>query len=629
MTTTATKKTKKPEPGGLRSNPAAGKTRKSFAVQYLEDLIFDLMLNSGQAAKSREIAGQLEEIVKLHPKYIRKTLYYSDRFDTEDRRWNLSLRLATHLSFEGSLEHTLRSYGKPMSLQAIQNEMALVHRRTVDFFDDLLLPTLRSRGKYWETPDGLWALSEWLLDVSDPDPERCFLRNFFLDSAAVRPLVDQILETRMSTDQPATEMVVKLIRRAEEPLPSKVLSYAIWRLREGDLDPVQFLQDCQREPRLLMLSGAMWALQEFTEGYQQELKRLSRRAEREENVEWAEEEEPEGPVIISPADLEEVYKLLRRKKAPLPATTLAETIFDYTPGSRRLQESVEALIAGLALDSRFIRVGVQTWALPEMMPKHTDKVPASLLPVPVVTGEDEVDAELDDEGLEPVVISWVHDPRYEDFGEEQEITIGPEQQPTDELRYVLLYDHWKAGTLKVRVCDRRFYPPESDLVCARFVDAKTGKAYPVWLSYTTSLLYELGDWYAARGLTPGSVFVVTPGSVPDEFSVSYENEIDPLVGLSEERIKTLLKVRREALKDEWPVLRIMERVAADHKKGTPFMTLWAEVNVVRRTARRVVASDLASYHCFYQRPPGSDVWVFDERKVSQGRKKTKRKYLRR
>jgi hypothetical protein len=59
------------------------------------------------------------------------------------------------------------------------------------------------------------------------------------------------------------------------------------------------------------------------------------------------------------------------------------------------------------------------------------------------------------------------------------------------------------------------------------------------------------------------------------------------------------------------------------------MTLWAEVNVVRRTARRVVASDLASYHCFYQRPPGSDVWVFDERKVSQGRKKTKRKYLRR
>ena len=59
------------------------------------------------------------------------------------------------------------------------------------------------------------------------------------------------------------------------------------------------------------------------------------------------------------------------------------------------------------------------------------------------------------------------------------------------------------------------------------------------------------------------------------------------------------------------------------------MTLWAEVNVIRRTTRRVVASNLASYHAFYQRPPGSDVWIFDERKVTQGRKKTKRKYLRR
>jgi hypothetical protein len=90
-----------------------------------------------------------------------------------------------------------------------------------------------------------------------------------------------------------------------------------------------------------------------------------------------------------------------------------------------------------------------------------------------------------------------------------------------------------------------------------------------------------------------------------------------------------MKVKREALKDEWPVLKMMERLASDHKKGFAFMTLWAEVNVIRRTTRRVVASNLASYHSFFQRPPGSDVWIFDERKVTQGRKKTKRKYLRR
>ncbi len=627
MTDTATKTTK-------NTKKAARKERKSFAVQYLEDLIFELMLNSGQAAKSREIATELDATVKLHPKFIRKTLYYSDRFSMEDRRWNIRLRTALQLPFEGAIEFALRSYGKPMSLRALQNEMALVLRRPVDFFDDLLLPTLSSRPKYWQAPDGMWCLQEWLLEISDPDPERCLLRNFFLEAAEVRPLLQELLDTRMSADQAATEMAVKLVRRANYPLPNKVLAFAVWRLRDGNLDPVTFLQECRQEERLLLLSGPAWGLHSFVPEYQQELKTLSRRAEREEDAEWAEEEEPEGPTVISPTDLEEIYRYLRRRKRPQPTGALVEAVFEHSPGSRRFQETGDALSSALGLDSRFIRVGSQTWALPDMMPKHTDKVPAALLPVPIQAGEDDTDAELEDEGLEPVLVSWVHDPRYEDFGEETEIDLGPDQQPTDELRYILLHDHWKAGTLKVRVCDRRFYPSESDLVCATFVDKETGKPYPVWLSYTTSLLYEIGEWYAARELRPGSIFTLARGSVPDEFVLSYPEETDPYVTLTEQRLRDLRKIKREAADEEWSVLAMMQRLLTDREKRPeltpcPFMALWAEVNVVRRTTRRVVASNLASYHCFTQRPAGSDNWVFDERKVSQGRKKTKRKYLRR
>jgi hypothetical protein len=503
----------------------------------------------------------------------------------------------------------------------------------VDFFDDLLLATLTSRDKYWEAPDGAWCLSEWLLDTSQQDPEQCFLRNFFLEAAEARPLVDQLLDTRMTPDQPAVEMAVKVIRRAEVPVSNRILSYVIWRLRDGDLDPVAFLQECRQEERLLMLSGLAWGLDAFVADYHRELKRLSRRAENEDDAEWAEEEEPEGPIVISPTDLEEVRKYLRRRKKPQPASVLAEAVFDYGSGSRRFQEAVDALMSGMGLDSRFVRVGSQTWGLPDMMPKHTNKVPASLLPVPIDSAHEEVDAELEDEGLEPVLVAWVHDPRYEDFGEEPEIAIGPEQQPTDELRHILLHDHWHAGTLKVRVCDRRFYPSESDLVCATFTDQETGKAYPVWLSYSTSLLYELGDWYAARKLKPGAVFTISPGSLPDEFVVSYTEESDPHVSLTDSRIKELRKVKRQASKETWSVLDIMKRLVLDHEENEDlgpcsFMALWAEVNVVRRTTRRIVASNLASYHCFFQRPAGSDNWVFDERKVSQGRKKTKRKYLR-
>ena len=333
-------------------------------------------------------------------------------------------------------------------------------------------------------------------------------------------------------------------------------------------------------------------------------------------------------MVITPADVEEAFKHLRKRKKPQTAPALVESIFEYGPTSRRFQETVEQLSAALALDSRFLRVGGQTWALPDMMPKHTDQVPAELVAVPVEQGEEAVDAELEDEGLEPVLVGWVHDPRYEDFGEEREIDISPEQQSTDELRYVLLHDHWKAGTLKVRVCDRRFYPSESDLVCAALVDKESNKSYPVWLSYTTSLLYELDQWYADRDLRPGAIFTVAHGAGPDEFIVSYTGETDPYSALTDERLKQLEAIRKEAAKGHWSVFRIMQETFAAHEKGIPFMTVWSEVNAVRRTTRRAVASDLSSYHAFTQRPAGSDLWFFDERKVSQGRKKTKRRFVR-
>ena len=177
MSTTATKP----------SSKSAAQARKSFAVQYLEDLVFEIMLNTGQAGKSREIASQLEGVIKLHPKFVRKTLFQSDRFEMEERRWNLALRTMTELSFEGSIEHTLRDYGKPMSQQALQNEMAMIHRRPVDFYNDILPATLRKRGQYWQAPDGCWLLRDWVLDVSESDPDRCFLRNFLKDRLQVRP----------------------------------------------------------------------------------------------------------------------------------------------------------------------------------------------------------------------------------------------------------------------------------------------------------------------------------------------------------------------------------------------------------------------------------------------------------
>ncbi len=48
--------------------------------------------------------------------------------------------------------------------------------------------------------------------------------------------------------------------------------------------------------------------------------------------------------------------------------------------------------------------------------------------------------------------------------------------------------------------------------------------------------------------------------------------------------------------------------------------------MVRRTPKRVVASNLSSYHCFAL-VTDTERWKFDERKIEQGRKKTKKKFI--
>ena len=69
---------------------------------------------------------------------------------------------------------------------------------------------------------------------------------------------------------------------------------------------------------------------------------------------------------------------------------------------------------------------------------------------------------------------------------------------------------------------------------------------------------------------------------------------------------------------------LVREIMEHYRKGIEFVTLLTEVNIVRRVTRRMVASILSEYHCFFQRG-GS--WVYDAKKLSQGFDKSKRKYL--
>ena len=61
-----------------------------------------------------------------------------------------------------------------------------------------------------------------------------------------------------------------------------------------------------------------------------------------------------------------------------------------------------------------------------------------------------------------------------------------------------------------------------------------------------------------------------------------------------------------------------------YRKGIEFITLLTEVNIVRRVSRRLVASVLTEYHCFFQR---AGAWVYDVKKLPLGFDKSKRKFI--
>ena len=153
------------------------------------------------------------------------------------------------------------------------------------------------------------------------------------------------------------------------------------------------------------------------------------------------------------------------------------------------------------------------------------------------------------------------------------------------------------------------------------------KKSDVWVNRDTGLIYGMDKWYAEEMPESGAVFNLEKTSKADELKFVYNNATDPLVFIAPNRIQELDELAAEAQENDLSTFDLMTRIMPYHRKGSAFVTLFTEVNLVRRTTRRLVASILSSYYAFYQKPK-SALWHFDVKKEDQGFKKAKRKYVR-
>lgn len=598
------------------------------AIHLLSDTVADFLLNRGHAAKIGEIATQTKRI-GAGAKLIRQTLTDNPQFVGEERRWNLTLRTLFHRPIEGALHHTIALYGRPISIAAISNEMAVLNARAPEFFQGFLPAFMAQRHEtYFQLPDGRWGITDWLLDLSACDDEEMRLRNFFGILDTVQPQLDAAASVALTAEMSYGDAAEAVLRASALPLSTRVISYAIWRVQGERFNALACYLELLGDERFHALSGATWMLADQLPVLTGSLQKLSALAE----VVLEEEEVWEGPYVVSPEDLNEIFDFMIEQNRPQKLSDTIEAVLEYGKASPRYQPVFEGLMDALRADSRFQLVGRQTWTLPALIPQEVLQVPEALLPEtldPTLLPDPETDAELEDEGLEDNLALWVHDPRYEDFGGEHEVELSQElgnaDSALDETRIPLLYDHHEMGTLKLRQADMAFFPTDTPLTCIT-VHGENYDAFQVWINNEELLIHGLADWYRAREVPVGAVLTVRRGDEDDDFAVSWDGEIDDLIALPEERINVLLNMREPAEIENWSVYEIMRNTLAGHPDGVHFLTIWAEVNVIRRTPKRVVAANLSSYHCFVP-VTNTERWKLDERKVDQGRKKTKKKFI--
>ena len=598
------------------------------AVHFLNDSIADFLLNRGHAAKIGEIVSQVGKRIGANAKLIRQTMSDNTQFVGEERRWNLSLRTLFHRPLEGALEETLRLYGRPLTIAAFSNEMAVLNARAPEFFQQMLPSFLAHRPQFFfRTPDDRWALMEWLLDTNALDEEELLLRNFFTELEELQPLLAKLRQTPITPEMSYLDAAEQLLRDVDATLSTRLLSYALWRAHGAAFQPKKFYLELLSDARFHLLSGGEWILADKVATVASSLQHLSQLAD----VALEEEEVWEGPYMVSHDDLNEIEDFLVEHGHPQKLSDLIEAVFEYSPTSPRYPSIYTALMEALRADARYQLVGVQTWTLPGLIPQDVLQVPDTLLPElldPTLLTDPETDAELEDEGLDNNLALWVHDPRYEDFGSEHEVELSAELMgggTLDETRIPLLYNHRKMGTLKLRQADMSFFPTDTPLACVT-VQSEGFPPFQFWINNDELLVHGLAEWYEAKQIPVGANLVIGRGLEADDYVLKWDGEIDDLIALTPERITELLALRDQAAAQHWSVYEIMCRVMSGLTEGVHFLRVWAEVNVVRRTPKRVVASNLSSYHCF-SLISGSERWKLDERKVEQGRKKTKKKFV--
>jgi hypothetical protein len=629
----ATTKTAEKKPAGKKTGAQTDADPKAAtANELLIARLHQALVALGEPVRISELVREIGDD-GITTGLVRHTLDANPRrFVSVDRRWDIAQRYLDKQRPVGrTLEEIVGIYGQPMPVLEAATELGRIYGRVHEHFDQVA-PRLFRGTAYFPAGDNAFGLSSWLLNVESPKVADVLFYNY-LTADSVAPFAETAAGLDWESD-PVGSASVLVDSVDGAPIDNRVVQYYAWKSLGDDFDGAALYESMFRSPDLFIaLPEHRWASAAVLEDVRAAWAALAAQVgESADDAAPEVSDEPAAPLSVTDGDLVELQRYFADRDEVVTAQELLENVLEVAPGAKTFDEDVVTLTEYLrSQPDDFIWVGANRFQAPDTLPPYLGQVPESLtfpvLPRFEMADGEVLDQMLSDDAFDRGLQDAVLDPIAQDVNDQEDgaDTLWPSgvSAASKSLRLVLKSHHKEIGTFPLAQIPRGFFPAEPNIVEVTLRDVE-GVAYSVYVDYNVQLVYGLFDVYAEIAADSGAVFTLEKTDDPAEFKFVFGNETDKDVYVSADRFAVLTDYRAEVEGGPVSTYDIVRTILEHYHKGASFLTLLTEVNIVRRTPRRLLASILSGYTAFSER---ANRWTFDSKKEPEGFDKKKVEFI--
>ena len=602
------------------AKPTLIKPEEQIARSYVDRLILEQISEMDSVMKLGELAD------KLAPRGVGlaaiKSLLASnpERFAYHERRWIPAARLnAVGRPVVEAIEELLDTFGGPMLFDMLLNEISRVRREDPETIEPILRRILDKDPQFIYGHDHSVSLAKWSFVANDELYDRALALNQ-VNPDEVEAVRAKLKDFDFRAPNAIADAVIKVA-----PVNLKVLGAVVWSSVNSQIatsvlvfDTLEFYRAATAVPGYVFSpDGAIHPEADVAKWVSTAVKLADKLAP-------TIDVEDAAPIDMKAADIEKLAKRIAAGTTTHTATKLLEEQYEITPSNKTFPDDMANIMAALKARPELQWMGGDRFAKVGTAPDYIQSVPEPFLFTEsdnLNEDGDPVDVELNDDGLSTTLRKLLSHPLATDVLDE-DLQPAPKTMP-ETLRLVLKSIHRELGTFPLCQVPTGWLDADPDIQELVVIDP-AGRELQVWINLRDRLMYNWLEWWFEQPIESGAVFTLTKTNKPNVVEFEWMDQPDPVVYISSQRMEELRAIGTEG--EGKSTLELLIEVMAHWPKGADYLTVLAEVNVVRRSSRRLIASLLSSYHCFYQRS-GSPVWHFDPKKVDQGFDKSKKKFI--